>query len=73
MNKELYFAAMWLSCTWLDYAERYRDGLGVKRNMRMANYSRARGIVLHDRILNNEIRRAERNPHDAFRPRPRQA
>lgn len=57
MSQELYFAAMWLSCTWMDHYERYRDGIGVKRNMRMANYSRARGIVLFDRVLNNELRR----------------
>lgn len=57
MTQELYYAAMWLSCTWLDSYERYRDGIGVKRDMRMANYSRARGLVLQDRILNNELRR----------------
>lgn len=57
MSQELYFAAMWLSCTWMDNYERYRDGFWVKRNMRAANYCRARGIILHDRVLNNELRR----------------
>lgn len=61
MNKELYYAAMWLSSAWAGAAERYKDGLGVEINMGMANYCRARAVVLHDRILNGEYRRAERN------------
>ncbi len=63
VNMQLYFAAMWISSVWFEEYEHFKTGIGMAKegkDMRMANYCRARGIVLHDRILNGELRRTKR-------------